>query len=262
MSKNTETAVAIIQPSDFKAVAILGEQPGALAELLHENVGEDISAFDLPRNKVPGGGGTFWEVQTADGPKSESFMDGIIVAVKKGKSYWKVAYDDATEMTPPDCNSEDMITGIGDPGGECRTCPLNDFKTATKGDGKACGDKCDIYIITKTGIVPNAIQIPPTSLKNLKQYGIMLMDSGSRLEDVVTRFSLTTEMKQGKKTAIVNFASCGRVPDEMKSFVKAYMRDVKDLILSTTAKRDPELVGESSVNTAEAVATDGAVPFS
>ena len=50
MAKND--ALAVITPSDFRAVAIVGTEPGALAEMIRENVG-NLSSFD----PAPGGSG-------------------------------------------------------------------------------------------------------------------------------------------------------------------------------------------------------------
>jgi hypothetical protein len=35
--------------------------------------------------------------------------------------------------SPPDCGSFDGETGIGDPGGECKRCPLNQFGSDENG---------------------------------------------------------------------------------------------------------------------------------
>ena len=251
MSK--ETAIAIIEPSEFKALAVLGTEPGALAELIRENVGSEISAFDLPRIKVPTGGGTFWNFQTAEGPVSTPFLEGIIACKHATKSRWEIEYDDATEMTPPDCHSADGIIGIGKPGGACADCPFNQYETATKGAGKACKDMADLFIITRTGIVPTAIQVPRTSLKSLKQYGIQIMNAGLSIHDVLTKFTLHSEKKGGKDTAIIDFASMGPIPDEMRAFVRAYKRDIQDLIAKSV--RQPETPVEDTRPT-----EDGAAP--
>lgn len=242
MSKND--AVAIIEPNEFKALAVLGNEPGALAELIRENIGTDISVFDLPRIKVPTGGGTFWNYQTAEGPQSTPALEGIIACKHATKSRWDVDYDDASETTPPDCHSADGITGIGKPGGDCATCPFNQYETATKGSGKACKDMADLFIITRNGIVPTAIQVPRTSLKSLKQYGIQIMNAGLSIHDVLTKFTLRTEKKAGKDTAIIEFSSLGPVPDEMRAFVRAYKKDIQDLIAKSV--RQAETVVEDN----------------
>ena len=230
MAKTDSKEVALTSPSEFKAVEILGTRPGALAELIKENIGADISAFDLPRIKVPTGGGQFWQFVTAMGPQSTPSLEGVIAHVHRSKSRWEVSYDDATETTPPDCSSFDCITGIGSPGGDCATCPFNQYESDAKGSGKACKDLADVFIITRTGIMPTVVQVPRTSLKSLKKYGIAIMDAGLSIHDVLTKLTLHTEKKAGKDTAIIDFTSSGPIPDEMKAFVRAYKNDIVALL--------------------------------
>lgn len=160
----------------------------------------------------------------------EKEIEGVILLRKAGKAYWEVSLDDSTETTPPNCVSEDGLMGTGTPGGPCRVCPLNAFESASKGKGKACKDKVDLFLLTKTGIMPMIIQVPPTSLKNLKQYGMILMDGGKAIGDVLTKFYLTPENKSGKKTAIINFKSSGNVPDGLKGFVNEYKKTLKAML--------------------------------
>jgi hypothetical protein len=256
MAKPTETAVAVIASSDFKALAVLGDQPGALVDLIKENIGSKISAYDLPRIKVPTGGGTFWNFQTAAGPVSTPYIEGIIALINKTKSFWEVSYDDAKETTPPDCSSIDCENGIGKPGGLCSECPYNEYGSDEKGDGKKCKDMADVFIITRDGIVPTAIQVPRTSLKQLKQYGITIMNAGLSIHDVVTKFSLHSEKKAGKDTAIIDMVSSGPVPDEMKAFVRAYKRDIQTLIEVSRKKVEKPVEPAQDTRPAE----DGAAP--
>lgn len=255
MAKND--AVAVIETSEFKAVAIVGMEPGALAEMIRENVGNDLSAFDLPRLKVPAGGGSFWEVQTAEGPKPAEFVDGVILDRKDKKKYWEKSQDEAAgETSPPDCYSDDRIFGIGMPGGECAKCPYNEYNTAKKGAGKACKDFSELGILKKDSVMPFMIQVPATSLKNLKQYGMILVDSAKSMSRVVTRFSLTTENKGGNKTSIINFKSAGDLPEEMVPFVKEYQRSLKEMLEHKAVLQDPATPAEYGFE------TDGNVPFS
>ena len=251
----TETAVALISKDEFNAVAVLGEKPGALTELIKENVGAEMTAFDMPRVKVPAGGGKFWNYQTAEGEVSAPYLEGVIVFKRQTKSYWEQDYDSVTETTPPDCHSDDCIIGFGKPGGECAKCPLNQYESAEKGEGKACKDQVDLAILTKSGIIPTVIQVPRTSLKPLKQYGVMMMSSGRSIHDVITRFSLKVEKKQGKDTAIIEFTSGGLISDEMRAFVRAYKKDVQDLYEASVRKPEQEVPAQDS-----RPADDGAAP--
>lgn len=255
MAKTEQTtAVATITADEFKALAVLGTRPGALAELIKENVGSEISAFDLPRIKVPTGGGQFWQFTNALGPQSTPFLEGVIAHVHRSKSRWDISYDDATETTPPDCSSFDCVTGIGKPGGDCATCPYNQYESDAKGSGKACKDLADVFLITRSGIMPTVIQVPRTSLKSLKKYGIAIMDAGLSIHDVVTRFTLHTEKKAGKDTAIIDMASAGPIPDEMKAFIRAYKNDI--IALLEKSRPTPEKAVEPDSRPTE----DGAAP--
>ena len=252
----TENAVAVIESNEFAAVAVIGGDPTALTELIRENVGTDLTPFDLPRIVVPAGGGSFWEVPTAAGPKPAEFIDGIILLRKDKKKFWEKGKDESGgEVTPPDCSSDDRITGHGNPGGSCADCPYNEFKSAKKGDGKACRDFAELYILKKDSLMPTVIQVPATSLKNLKQFGMVLIDSVKNMSAVVTRFSLTSEMKSGAKTAIVTFKAVGDVPADMVPFVKEYQKTVRALLDRPVAAQEPAASSDTMPE------NDGPAPF-
>jgi hypothetical protein len=201
---------------------------------------------------VPAGGASFWEEQTAEGPKPAEYVDGVILLRKDKKKFWEKGADEAGgEITPPDCHSDDRIFGHGNPGGECNKCAYNEFKTAKKGEGKACRDFTELYILKKNSVMPTVVQVPATSLKNLKQYGMILVDSAKNMSAVVTRFSLTAEQKGGAKTAIINFKSVGDIPADMKGFVKEYQRSIKEMLENQPIVEQQEVV----------INTDGEVPF-
>jgi len=252
----TETAVALIGTNDFRAVAVLGETGENMMELMRENVGDQISIFDFPKMTVPAGGGDIWMIPTLEGTKPEKEFEGVIVKRKSGKSYWEKSLDDVSETTPPDCASEDGLIGIGTPGGVCSTCPFNQYGSAPKGAGKACKDKGDLVLLTKTGIMPMVIQVPPTSLKNLKQYGMLLLDAGKDISKVVTKFTLTTETKGGKKTAIIQFRSGGDVDPSMFPFIAKYKETMNALIDTQKATAQATAQAEAAAGPA----TDGEAP--
>lgn len=259
MAKNNEqeaAAVALVGSTDFRAVAVIGETGENLMDLLRENVGDQISVFDFAKLTVPPGGGDHWSIPTADGTKMEKEVEGVILMRKSGKAYWRLSLDDSTENTPPDCSSDDGQVGIGEPGGVCATCPLNQYETAAKGKGKACKDKCDIFLLTKTGILPLVIQVPPTSLKNFKQYGMLLLDAGKDISKVLTKLSLSVETKSGKKTAIIQFRSGGDVDPSMYPFVAEYKRSLKAMVEANPAAQDPVAVKQAT----DVPTTDGEAP--
>jgi hypothetical protein len=74
---------------------------------------------------------------------------------------------------------------------------------------------------------------------------------------VITRFSLTSEMKGGSKTAIVNFKAIGDVPADMIGFVKEYQKTVRGLLDRPVPPQEVTPTEEG-----QPVETDGPAPFS
>lgn len=69
------------------------------------------------------------------------------------------------------CRSDDMKTGIGEPGGSCATCPLNQFGSAKggKGKGKACTEFYNFpsLVIRDGEVSPNDLVV-----KSFKSSGV------------------------------------------------------------------------------------------
>lgn len=176
MAKQTATAEpsgALIRISDSYPVLAPGSEA---ATLMRENMaGDDVGIGDLDRIKVPAGGGTTWEVPSWDGAKAMSSLEGIILHVTRRRAYWKSA-DPSGD--PPDCSSSDCINGVGDPGGACESCPLNQFGSSQRngkaGRGKACKETAIAFLLMPGQNLPVAIIVPPGSLKVFKQHRLKL----------------------------------------------------------------------------------------
>lgn len=240
--------VAIYSAESFNAIVALDNDVNSLAELLEQNLGDQMSVHDLPKIVVPAGGGIVWTVRTADGASVVHEFVGIILEVVRGKAYWEKSIDDSTETTPPDCRSDDCIYGIGNPGGLCETCELNKFGSAQKGAGKACKDRSDIFLLNQTGILPTVLQVPPTSLKRLKEYGIALSNAGKIMTKTLTKISLSTEKKNGKDVSVMNFTRVDDTPQDMLAFVAGYRKILRELIAaSKTTQSTPHAISQGAV---------------
>ena len=172
--------IAIVEASEY---AIVQSSPQKLQELIRDNVGGAITAFDLDRCKVPAGGGTMWEIPTLEGWSEEKTIDGVIVYFSDPRAYWNIDFDDSGGGTPPDCSSVDGYNGLGDPGGECVKCPLSAFGSARKGGGQACKQMRFLFVARPTSIIPLLVVAPPTSLRGLKQYFIRM--AGEQVQGLV-----------------------------------------------------------------------------
>lgn len=165
-----------------------------IAEAVAENLkGEQITEFDLPRVKVPAGGGTAWQVPTLDGLKNVDAIEAIVLYAGIRRAFWE---NPNPTGEAPDCASKDGLVGIGDPGTECARCPHNEWGTAVKSDGKpGAGKRCRemraLLVLRPEDNLPIFIQAPPSSLRAYKRYLMTL--PGIPLVQVLTRLKLKTE---------------------------------------------------------------------
>lgn len=211
---NGQTAIAVI---DAKQYAVL-DPASNVAELVAMNLaGDDVSEFDLDMVKVPSGGGTTWIVPSLAGDEETKAIEGIIVHIAKRRQYW--ASSDPTG-DPPDCYSRDMLKGIGNPGGECETCPMNQFGSAKNERGKACKEVCALFIVRASDHMPIVVNCPPGSLKNIKQYRLRLP---LPYFQVVTRLELSkVQNKDGIAYSEIRPSMVGKLPAESIDAMRAY----------------------------------------
>src|SRR5437868_6977578 len=155
---------------------ILAPNSPQLQLMIANLAGDDISVGDLDRIKVPSSGAVMWEVPTISGPDAAKSLEGIILHVARRRAYWKSKNMNGDQ---PDCSSNDCVTGEGDPGGECKDCPLNKFGTATDdagnpARGKACKETTLLFMLRPGATLPQIVIVPPGSLKIVKNYRLRL----------------------------------------------------------------------------------------
>ena len=142
--------------------------------VIRANIGSGgVRAVDLDRVKMPTAGGGTWTVPTLEGDQQEKELTGLIVGWQDVRAYWAEAF---TGSQPPDCASLDCVTGIGQPGGACKTCPYAAFGSAQggAGAGQACKQIRRLLILQEGAVLPMMLSLPPTSLKAVRQYFIRL----------------------------------------------------------------------------------------
>jgi len=186
--------------------AIAGKGMDAAKEILQENLGASASLgiADLTRISFPSGGGTVWEVLQSDGSfKNEEAIVGVVVGFQDGKAYWEHSLDETGGGSPPDCRSDDLIHGIGNPGILCSECEFDKFGSANKGEGKACKDLRFIYILSGNSLLPKVIVVPPTSLKAVKKAFIGL---ASEMETPYYGVSLRLTLAKAQNKAGITYS--------------------------------------------------------
>jgi hypothetical protein len=217
MSK--EVAVkAKYEVADF---AIFQDSSFSIKELIEDNLGgEEFKPEDLTKISVPSGGGLTFEFP--DGSTSNQ-IEAIIVKVEPIRLYWKEAYGTG-EVGPPDCRSIDMVNGIGEPGGSCAICPLNEFGTAA-GNAKACKEKRNIFILTPESLLPYNLSAPVQSIKNYKKYLQHLTRKAINIKSLVTIIGLEKDKSnQGIAYSRLTFAEGPKLNEDQVKFVTDYRK--------------------------------------
>lgn len=208
-------------------VALSGEG-GLTPEEIAEELGGDMPEY--PRVKIPAGGGVSFEVPGDDpeSPDSVKKLIGVVVHHHKTNAYW---VGKELSDAPPDCSSTDGINGRGTPGGSCAACPLNQFGSGEGGAGKACKNMERLYILQENRLLPLALSLPPTSLRNWKNYKTLLITKGKRVCSVFTEITLT---KQTSRDGITYSEAVFRIgeplPPELSSLSYQYRQGVKEIV--------------------------------
>ena len=152
---------------------------------------EDLAGLELTfdRIKIPAGGSTAFEIPDGDGDDVSMVKEiiGVILLHHPAYAYYKEKYTGGSN--PPDCGSFDGISGNGNPGGICATCPLNQFGSG-EGQSKACKNRRMIYVLMEGELFPMVLSLPTGSLKEFTKYLKRQLSKGRRLNQIVTRISL------------------------------------------------------------------------
>jgi hypothetical protein len=229
---STSTDIATIEPSSYLA---LNRESSEIQEIIRDNLaGQDVGEFDLPRIKIPAGGGTTWEIESPlHGTQSERELQGIVVYHRQTRSFWR---DDDSTGTPPDCSSRDGVVGVGDPGGECRTCPLSQFGS-DGGRGQACKQQAMWFLLREDSFLPVVLSLPPTSLKAAKQYMLALAGAGIRAAEVVTKITLEKQRNpDGQDYSRAVLSVGGKLDEAATARARAYAEQLRPVFDATPAE--------------------------
>ncbi len=149
--------------------------PAAMPEgdFTQEELAEDMDGLQMsfPRVKIPAGGALMFELPSDD-PENPDYvknLEGVILFNHPNNAYWPEGseYDDSAT---PLCSSVDAKQGIGEPGGFCASCALNQFGSAAEGAGKACKNMRVLYLLRSGEFMPLQVTLPPTSLKPFREF--------------------------------------------------------------------------------------------
>lgn len=166
----------LVQINAPRALTLAEEAIASVQEAFAINIaGGSVSEFDLPRIKV-NPGTALWLIPTLEGEETAQRIEGVIVFARDTRAYY--ASKDAGNV-PPDCSSPDGVTGQGKPGGDCARCPLARWDSSQDGSGaQACKQVKQLFMLRGEAMFPEVVSLPPTSVKNARQFFLKLTTQG------------------------------------------------------------------------------------
>lgn len=228
-----EKALAVIDKFDIVAAS------SDLREALEVNLGgEQLDDTLLERIKCPSGGATIWTIPDIMGndTHAETFH-GIIIHSRMARAFWREPFSGGG--TPPDCYSNDMTTGVGDPGGDCESCPMNEFGSDPNKEtqAKACSESRLLFVLlpdddSGVRLMPIVLKVPPASLRNSKKFLLNLATSvRAKMWGVVTEFSLSKERNaKGMDYAEIHFKPMKKLAQEVTEGFQKYREDLMPML--------------------------------
>ena len=235
----------------------LMKSPSEVAAIIRTNVGPaGINMGNLTKIKMPSGGSMMWQVPSIRGLNDVETIEGIIIHHTDGRAYWEKDYDSAGGVkSPPDCSSDDLIIGGGNPGGPCAECKFNEWGSAAKGGkqsrGKACKEGKILFVLPKgRAFLPVYFILPPTSLKPIRNYLLGLASEALRVDQVTTIFGLTKGTNaDGVEHAVVEPSmpkKDGELSKEEKKVVAAYVAAIKPALERRVEFTQADVAGEAT----------------
>ncbi|MDD3401712.1 MAG: hypothetical protein PHT58_08855 [Eubacteriales bacterium] len=212
-----------------------------LADAMRDELGGMDITFD--RVTIPSAGGTTFELPGELPGETDAVKEftGVILYHHPLFSFYRERFTGGNNA--PDCGSYDGVTGIGTPGGNCGSCPLNQFGSGENG-GKACKNKRRIYILREGELIPLLLTLPTGSMKEFGVYIKRLLAKGKKSQSVVTRFSLKKVSNAGGIAySQAQFAVARMLADEEIPCIAAMADQVKQYATRVGYEVEPA-VGE------------------
>lgn len=231
-NQNTNTTV---EPMQFQLPALVDNT------FTSEDLADDMEGLQMSfqRIKIPSGGNLVFEIPTDDpeNPNYEKTIEGVLIFHHDSNAYWPEGseYDD---NTAPLCSSVDGKHGIGEPGGSCAVCALNQYGTAAEGRGKACKNMRSLYLLQSGECVPIQISLPPTSLKPFKNFinQAFLLRRRPSYGSVI-QIGLRKENTGGNDYSVATFRLLQNFEGEQLAQIRSYAESFKEQIKLTLQRR-------------------------
>lgn len=233
--------------------------PQEIIEIMQVNLEGTTPRF--ARVKIPSGGGLAFELPgEGDQPEITQEIVGVILDHYPVNAYWANKF--SGQNNPPDCSALDAKVGTGDPGGNCATCPMNQWGTAVDQNGnptagKACKNIHRVYVLQEGEILPLLLALPPTSLSNFTQYMTRLTSKLRPYYGCITKIKLQkAQNKAGITYSQATFAKVADLSREEMIAIRKYADSLRNAMRAVAIEAT-----EYDVEASEQAPVNGPQPF-
>ena len=179
---------------------------------------------------------------------------GNILHWHNANQYWITSFDDRgpDDSPMPNCLSSDGIApddidseGYAKQCNNCKECNMNQYGSATNGDGKACQNTIRMYVLLDGEVVPCLLKAPPSSLGKKESLMPFLTNipnictkEGTAYQCLRIKFSLyKKEFGSGMSASLIKMelesivedqAEIKKLADVTKTFREAYLGKVAE----------------------------------
>ena len=240
MAKNKKTTALATLETFSIANRYEGMDPEMMEELEDEMSDLDPeSGITCRKIKIPSGGGLAYEVQGEEETDVEYMKEikAVVVFTHRVNGFWAGAYGDDDQNKAPVCSSIDGKTGVRIDSGEvisCKTCPLNQFGSATDqkgepGKGKACKNMRRLYLMMDNDPNFYLLTVPPTSIKDVNKQLAKIMAGGTPYTGLVLKLTLEkTKNAAGVEYSKVVISKAGLLSTAVSAAAKEMRRQIKE----------------------------------
>lgn len=227
----------LVKTEDFK-LAIAEMDIATLTQSIADIAGPSgidprmMPKVHVPAGVVPQGQKPKWAVPDGE---SVDTIEGVLIHIRYPRALFEKPYKPGV-ADPPQCASEDSITGVGIPGGLCNgdaekgipKCEYNEWGTrkifdpTSDSNAKACGEQRMLYVLRSGSVLPLTIQVSPGSLKPYTQFSLSMIDHGGIKFGYLVEFGLVVEGGYSQ----ITFARKGKLSDDQREAVKVYAKEI------------------------------------
>jgi hypothetical protein len=217
-----DKSLALVSKKDIEERFPVLYRAEEIGEVLSDHYPNGLTMKDLLRVKLGSGGATEFTLEGSGGNVVEEvdFVEGIIAYHTPTNILWDGSLDDAEGKRQPLCVSDDGVTGIGNPGGSCLTCPKKQW---IDGLPPECDERRCVFLLRDGQWLPIVFSLPLTSGSVFEAF---LSDLSTRCISVygsMVRFTLKKEQNPaGQKYSLLEVTMLGRLAPEELVLSRAY----------------------------------------